>query len=244
MQRLGFTLFFERNFHRHKSSNLQQNTTINPLKSKVKVNIKIQAILKQSMQSKRIKMVTDPASYGGGPDETEGTGMKRYRSILARVPDYVHEAEALVLQCMDFRLVDDTASFFNNLGYMNKYDDYVVPGASLGVIREQESKYDGSRAWKTAFESTLNFAVDKHNTKEVLVVDHMQCGFYKHVYGDKTTNEERHLHVENLEKIQKYIEGEPANPKLWGVEKPRCLTVKCFLEEINGDVVEYQKKST
>ena len=42
-----------------------------------------------------------------------------------------HSAKAIVLHCMDFRLVDDIVTDMNKLGLNNNYDDIVLAGTTL-----------------------------------------------------------------------------------------------------------------
>ena len=46
-------------------------------------------------------------------------------------------AKCFVLNCMDFRLIDDSAYFMDSLGYNNNYDCFVVAGSSLGFTQEK-----------------------------------------------------------------------------------------------------------
>ena len=44
-------------------------------------------------------------------------------------------AKCFVLNCMDFRLIDDSVYFMDSLGYNNNYDAFVVAGSSLGFTQ-------------------------------------------------------------------------------------------------------------
>ena len=44
----------------------------------------------------------------------------------------LHNAKAIVLNCMDFRLRDNVTCHLNQKGYKNEYDEVIVAGASLG----------------------------------------------------------------------------------------------------------------
>ena len=53
--------------------------------------------------------------------------------VYAR-PSIAGEADALLLSCMDYRLIDDTAEYMQNERHLlNKYDYVILAGASLGV---------------------------------------------------------------------------------------------------------------
>ena len=47
------------------------------------------------------------------------------------------EADALLLSCIDYRLVDKTERYMNGRGLMGQYDQVILAGASLGVLAEK-----------------------------------------------------------------------------------------------------------
>ena len=104
----------------------------------------------------------------------------------------LHEADAIVLTCMDFRLIDDIVLQMNELGYLDKYDEFILAGASLGYNIETDNH------WDNVFKEHVNLAKDLHSIKEIIVIDHMQCGMYKDYYGELSTVDEFIKHKENL----------------------------------------------
>ncbi len=46
--------------------------------------------------------------------------------------------QALLLSCMDYRLVDDVARYMDGRGLTNDYDHVILAGASLGALTERE----------------------------------------------------------------------------------------------------------
>lgn len=53
--------------------------------------------------------------------------------------------EALLLSCMDYRLVDEIERYMSGRGLRDKYDHIVLAGASLGAVT------DKFPAWNTTF---------------------------------------------------------------------------------------------
>jgi hypothetical protein len=47
------------------------------------------------------------------------------------------QTEVLLLSCMDFRLVDDTARYMKTRGLTGKYDHIILAGAALGALTEK-----------------------------------------------------------------------------------------------------------
>ena len=104
----------------------------------------------------------------------------------------MHEAKAIALTCIDFRLVDDTVVQLNKLGYLNKYDEFILAGASLGYNTSVDN------GWSGVFEEHINIAKDLHDIHEIIIIDHLSCGMYKNVYGELTSEQELDKHIENL----------------------------------------------
>ncbi len=133
-----------------------------------------------------------------------------------------HTAKALVITCMDFRLIDDAVYFLNSKGYNNNYDNIILAGASLGY---NQTKYD---SWKKTVDDHIGLAKKLHHIKEIIVIDHMDCGAYKLFY-EKTKlsrTEEIKLHKENFAKFEKLIYQ--TYPE---------LKVYCYLMDIDGKIV-------
>ncbi len=134
-----------------------------------------------------------------------------------------HNAKALILTCMDFRLLDDVVTFMNKIGYNNNYDQFILAGGSLGFNQ------DVYNDWKKTLNKHINLALELHHIKEIIIIDHMKCSAYKIFYNKKdfTHDEELALHNENINKFKKYINT--AYPK---------LKVKGFIMNLDGSVIK------
>ncbi len=100
--------------------------------------------------------------------------------------------EALVLTCMDFRLVNEVGFLLNEHGLVNKYDQVILAGATLGVATD---KYP---AWAETFWNHLDLAIKLHSVKRVIAVNHRDCGAFKLVFGKdygKLPDEETEIHT-------------------------------------------------
>lgn len=84
-----------------------------------------------------------------------------------------HTAEALLLSCMDYRLVDDIVRYMDSRDLTNQYDHVVLAGASLGALT------DNFKDWNQTFWEHLKIASDLHHIKKVILLDHRDCGAYK-----------------------------------------------------------------
>ena len=82
-----------------------------------------------------------------------------------------------MLNCMDFRLVNEVTFLMNEHGLTNKYDQVILAGATLGVATD---KYP---AWAQTFWDHLDLAIKLHSIKRVIAIDHRDCGAFKLVLG-------------------------------------------------------------
>ena len=103
--------------------------------------------------------------------------------------------QAIVLSCMDFRLVDDTVIKLNRMGYINNYNKFVLAGSSLG--------YNGIaniKDWDAIFDKHVDLSIKLHNIKDIIIIDHLDCGAYRLAYTEDEINQvgEYNLHRQNL----------------------------------------------
>jgi hypothetical protein len=131
---------------------------------------------------------------------------------LTRVPALfaagVQDVEALVLSCMDFRLVNETSFLFNEHGLNNKYDQLSLAGGTLGVATD---KYP---AWAETFWTHLDLAVKLHGVKRVIAVDHRDCGAYKLVFGKdfgQMPEEETQIHTKVMSDFKDMVKKKQPN---------------------------------
>ena len=136
-----------------------------------------------------------------------------------------HDAKALRIECMDFRLVNKAEKYYETQGLKSQADLIVYAGASLAILdTESGSVPDGLsatgqsvleyNAWEY-FDLHLKLSVDLHHITDVYIMDHENCGVYGAVYGDrvdakicgetKARHAERLLHIENLQKAKELI---------------------------------------
>jgi len=132
----------------------------------------------------------------------------------------------LLLQCMDSRYPQRTLQTMDSLGLRGKYDQLILAGASLGVIHKPE--------WQTTFFDQLAFAIKEHGVSQVLILDHRDCGAYKHFLKPPVTpddpKKEKKAHVKISKKAIKVIRAK--FPQLTAV---RCLLLP--IEDIEELVV-------
>lgn len=84
-----------------------------------------------------------------------------------------HTAEALLLSCMDYRLIDDIAHYMDGRGLTDQYDHVILAGASLGALTKN------FKDWNQTFWDHLKVSIDLHQINSVILMDHRDCGAYK-----------------------------------------------------------------
>ena len=130
--------------------------------------------------------------------------------------------DALLLSCMDYRLVEKTERYMSKRGFRNKYDHVILAGASLGAVT------DKFPAWNTTFWEHLGTAIELHSIHKVFVLDHRDCGAYQVILGEdfaKDRAKETEVHAVKLRDLRKQI-----------MEKHPKLAVELLLMSLNGKV--------
>ncbi|QCO17677.1 hypothetical protein D3869_21015 (plasmid) [Azospirillum brasilense] len=95
----------------------------------------------------------------------------------ARAAQPTGEVEALLLSCMDYRLIDDIGRYMDGRGLTNRYDHVILAGASLGALTDRK------KAWGEAFWDQVAVARQLHRIRRVMVMDHRDCGAYRVFLG-------------------------------------------------------------
>lgn len=132
------------------------------------------------------------------------------------------QTEALLLSCMDYRLIDDTERYMSSRGLQNKYDHVILAGASLGAITDQYP------AWNKTFWEHLDIAIQLHQIHKVIVLDHRDCGAYKVIFEEDFSQDrakETAIHSGELKALRKQIN-----------EKHPKLDVELLLMSLDGKV--------
>ena len=130
--------------------------------------------------------------------------------------------DALLLSCIDYRLVEDTERYMAKRGLRKKYDHVVLAGAALAAVTEKFP------AWNRTFWEHLDVAIDLHGIHKVMVLDHRDCGAYKTILGEdfaKDRVKETEVHASKLRELRAQVLAK--HPK---------LAVELLLMSLNGKV--------
>lgn len=130
--------------------------------------------------------------------------------------------EALLLSCMDYRLMAAVGRYMDGRGLKEQYDHVILAGASLGALAAQKP------GWGQAFFDHVKLAKDLHHIRRVIVIDHRDCGAYKLLVGGDYTKGgafETAAHSAQLRALRGQIKG--LHPD---------LEVETFLMALDGTV--------
>ena len=110
--------------------------------------------------------------------------------------------EALLLNCMDYRLTGATTRYMADRQMAGKYDQVVIAGASLGA------KNDKFPDWGRTFWQHVQIAIDLHRIRKIIVLDHRDCGAYKAILGKDLAahpQEELAVHAAQMRSLRSEI---------------------------------------
>lgn len=143
---------------------------------------------------------------------------------------FAGSTDALLISCMDYRLIDNVSDYMQNQRHMKeKYDYVVLAGGSLGA---ENSEFP---AWGTTFWQHLETAIALHHIHEVMIMDHRNCGAYKVILNKdfpenpnaQQLKEETAVHKEHLDALAKDVH-----------KKYPALEVETLLMDLDGKVEE------
>lgn len=110
--------------------------------------------------------------------------------------------EALLLNCIDYRLQDATTAYMDRIGLRNDYDHLALAGASLGALTGKRP------AWGRTFREHLALALELHRIERVVVLDHRDCGAYRRLLGEAAMRDpgtEHRTHARVMRALQARI---------------------------------------
>src|SRR5271166_870560 len=88
--------------------------------------------------------------------------------------------EAMLLSCIDPRMVTPVYNYMEKRGFSGKYSQFVIAGAAIAVVAP---KFE---TWRPAFWDNLATSVELHRITKVIAIDHRDCGAARIAYGDSS----------------------------------------------------------
>jgi Putative carbonic anhydrase len=121
-------------------------------------------------------------------------------TLLARSrrADASGKAKALLLSCIDYRLVEHVDAYMKQRGLEHEYDHVILAGASLGVLLDQKPD------WGRTFWDHVDVAKKLHGIEEVIAIDHRDCGAYKVFLGPDSVKDAAAETASHTKMLQKF----------------------------------------
>lgn len=107
------------------------------------------------------------------------TGVAALGAMVASPLRAGGHADAILLSCMDYRLIDDLAIMMNQMQYRNSYDHVILAGGALGAVHPKFEE------WHNVFWEHVGLAVKLHSIHEIVVINHRDCGAAKLALGEE-----------------------------------------------------------
>lgn len=106
------------------------------------------------------------------------------RWVLAQYGQY----EAMVVSCIDPRIVGKAEPYMAGRGLSGKYSQFVIAGGPIAVAAPAFAD------WRKTFFDNLGATIQLHSIKRVIGLTHLDCGAAKIAYGaDSVTPAAREL---------------------------------------------------
>jgi hypothetical protein len=147
----------------------------------------------------------------------------------------------LLISCMDLRLIDEIVGFMSHDNLNNRYDQFILAGASLGAgFKTLEADYDTAETskfrnfegWHEALFHHIDLAIKLHDIQDIYILEHRQCGAYKAFLKEKDftdDQDEKAGHYKFAIQLSNDI-------KMHVNQEIRDLHVHCFLMDLRGNV--------
>jgi hypothetical protein len=132
--------------------------------------------------------------------------------------------DALLLNCIDYRLTGQVTRYMAARGLGQRYDQVVLAGAALAAV------HPAVPAWNQTFWDHVQVALDLHGITRVMAMDHRDCGAFQVFLGQDYGADpaaETEVHAVYLDLLRQQLTA----------RYPR-LGVELLLMSLDGSVVD------
>jgi hypothetical protein len=88
------------------------------------------------------------------------------------------EYDAMLLSCIDPRMVAPVYKYMEGRGLAGKYSQFCIAGAAIAVVAPKFA------AWRPAFWDNTATSLQLHRINKIIAIDHRDCGAAKVAYGE------------------------------------------------------------
>lgn len=101
----------------------------------------------------------------------------------------MHECQALVITCIDFRFVKTTYEWLNKLGLNENYDLLTIGGVTKQIAAPDQIEF------REFILKQVAISVDLHHIKQIIFIHHEDCGAYggKSAFKDQAAEKDKFL---------------------------------------------------
>jgi carbonic anhydrase len=127
-------------------------------------------------------------------------GLAASLPILARAAE--GEYDAMLLSCIDPRMVAPVYKYMEGQGLSGKYSQFCIAGAAIAVVAPK------FKAWRPAFWDNTATSLQLHRINKIIAIDHRDCGAARVAYGDDSIANpqvETRTHREVLEEFREAV---------------------------------------
>lgn len=118
-----------------------------------------------------------------------------YMSVRQGQP---RECENLAIMCMDFRFHPEVTITLTHSGY-RQFDLVAIQGASKALV---------DQATRDAALLAIETAINLHETKRVIILDHIDCGAFGGSEAFATPEDEAQAHADSLRQARDIVLGQ------------------------------------
>ena len=112
------------------------------------------------------------------------------------------EYDAMLLSCIDPRMVAPVFKYLEGQGLSGKYSQFCIAGAAIAVVAPK------FKAWRPAFWDNTATSFQLHRINKIIAIDHRDCGAARVAYGDDSIANpqvETRTHREVLEEFREAV---------------------------------------
>ena len=110
--------------------------------------------------------------------------------------------EAMLLSCIDPRMVAPVYKYMEAQGLAGKYSQFCIAGAAIAVVAPKFA------AWQPTFWDNTATSLQLHRINRIIAIDHRDCGAAKVAYGEDSIADpqiETKTHREVLAEVREAV---------------------------------------
>ncbi len=140
----------------------------------------------------------------------------------------IHSCDAAVLRCVDFRFWDNFDELLKQKFNIKSYDLWCLPGAGKIFLDKENQDFAD-----TLLEKIKNVSIKLHNIKELIILNHQDCGGYGGRKAFLNIEDEFNKHKTDLLQVRNILQEKLPNIKI------RIGLITLDEQEEEFDIIEF-----